>query len=358
MSEHRKAGFAVTLDGRDLGAEFGAGEDLGPKIGPRLISLTVTEKRGGDADQVDIVIHDHDGRMALPRKGARLRVKLGWEAGSDIPLGLVDKGSFKVDDIEWGGPPDIITIRGRSADVAADYATRREKSHRDTTIGAIVAKVAAANGLKASVAAELAGIAVPVLAQDGKSDMALVRALGRRHDARATVKNGRLIFSPIGKPATASGRAIPSATLTRRENERVNYKTVDRGGGDGVEARWHDQSEAKRKTVKAGAAANPSPSGEGSGVGQVKKPKRLKKVYATEADARHAAEAEAKRIKRAGAECDYDLSVGRPDLYPDRPVTLRGFKPEIDATAWLIAEATHTLEANGLTSKLKLETRG
>ncbi len=40
---------------------------------------------------------------------------------------------------------------------------------------------------------------------------------------------------------------------------------------------------------------------------------------------------------------DLSLPLGRPDIYPDRPVTLIGFKLEVDAHPWLIAEAAHTL---------------
>ncbi len=43
-----------------------------------------------------------------------LRVFLGWQA-----TGLVDKGTFIVDEVEYGGLPDQITLRARSADMAS-----------------------------------------------------------------------------------------------------------------------------------------------------------------------------------------------------------------------------------------------
>lgn len=349
------AAFKAILDGRDLGEPE---RDLTGALGGRFVSLTITEKRGGEADQLDIVIHDHDGQMVLPAEGARLAIAIGWARGADVPIGMVDKGSFTVDDVEYSGAPDIVTIRGRSADFASGFRVRRERSHLDTTLGAVIARIAADNGLEARVAPELASIPVPVLAQDGKSDMALVRELGRRFDAVATVKAKRLIFSPVGSPTTTTGRTIAAAALVRGLGDRFTYRRVEREQYDGVEARYHDQDKAARSSVKVGAkaasaAAGPAPSRGRRGDRQVK---RLPRVYGSEGAARRAAEGESRRIKRAGYDFDWELALGRPDLFPDRPVRVSGFKPEIDAKAWLVAEATHTLDANGLSTKLKLET--
>jgi phage protein D len=63
-------------------------------------------------------------------------------------------------------------------------------------------------------------------------------------------------------------------------------------------------------------------------------------------------------MSRGAGEFEYGLALGRPDLYPDRPITLRGFKPEIDAKKWLIAEVSHSFApSEGLKTSLKLETR-
>ncbi|MGF7149421.1 hypothetical protein FHS96_003072 [Sphingomonas zeicaulis] len=328
------AAFSVTLDGRDLT----------DRIAPRLLSLSLSEKRGGEADTLELVVHDHDGAMAIPKTGARISVAIGWAQGRDVRVGVVNKGSFKVDEAEWSGPPDIITIRARSADFTSDYRIRKEKSWKDTTVGAIVTEIAGRNDLQPMIAPELASIAVPVLAQDGRSDMALVRALGRKHDAIATVKNGKLIFSPTGKATTSTGKPIPTATIRRSLGDGYSWRLAERDKYDGAEARYHDQDAAERKTVGAG--------GEG-------KRKRLKKVYANEADAKAAAEAENKRIARKGAELSLKLALGQADLYPDRGVAVAGFKPEIDGTKWLISEVTHRLDGQGgFTSELRLETAG
>lgn len=338
------AGVKITLDGADLNEP----------IEPRLMSLTLSEKRGGEADQLDIVIHDQDKRrpMAIPKEGAKIRLSIGWLRGKDVPIGMVDKGSFKVDEVEWGGPPDTITIRARSADLTDSFRVRREKKHKDTTLGKIIEEIAADNGLKARVAPALASIEVPVMAQDQRSDMALVKALGRRHDAVATVKDGTLIFAPIGAGITASGKPLPSFALSKRESDNYRYSRAKREDYAGVEARYHDQGKAKRETVLVGSPETP-----GRSTTSTRKPKRLKRTFHRKEDARHAAEAEDKRIRRAEAEFEYDCSLGDPRLSPEQKGKVTGFKPEIDGRQWLIAEVTHSLDGNGgLRSKLKLET--
>lgn len=350
------ADFRLTLAGHDLRGDLLADAaaqlvDITARVRPRLIGLSLTEKRGGEADQLDLTLDDADGKLELPRKGAVIRLKLGWRQGDDVPVGLVDKGAFKVDEVEWTeAAPDQVRVTARAADLTAAFRVRRERGWTETTLGAIARDVAAGAGLTPVVAPELAGIAVPALAQHHQSDMALLRRLGREHDAVATVKNGRLLLSPIGRGASPGGRTLPALTIRKGDGGGGRYREVDRTADAGVEARWHDQGTATRHTVTAGG-------GEAGGTGTGKR-HRLRRVFHSEAEAKRAAAAEAGRRRRAEAEFDYTLALGRPDLYPERPVKLSGFKPAADAHAWIIAELSHSLDGQGgLATRVKLETK-
>ena len=129
--------FMLKLDDRDITQNFSH----------RLISLTMTDKRGLEADQLDILLDDSDGLLDLPARGARLSLWLGWEGTP-----LQPKGEFTIDAIEFRGTPDTLTIRGCSADFRGKLNVRREQSWHDTTIGAIVDTIAQRNQLTASVA--------------------------------------------------------------------------------------------------------------------------------------------------------------------------------------------------------------
>lgn len=328
-----RAGWKVTLDGRDITAG----------IDPQNLSVSIGEKRGGEADQLDIVIQDREGKVAIPPAGRTLRISMGWLQGGDLPIGLIDKGSFKVDEARFSGPPDILTIRARSADFTDAFRVRRSRSFVGKTVGEVIRAIAGDNGLKASVDSGLSGKTIPALGHGAKSDAALLAALGRRFDAAATVKAGTLIFAPIGKGKTASGKALPTETITRQQTVSIDYARVERDAYDGTEAVWHDKATGTHKTVQAGH--------KGTG-----KAKRIRKVHHSEADAKQAAEAEATRADRRKAEATLTLAYGRPDITPERPIALAGFKPEIDARKWVVAEATHRMDGQGgLMTDLKLE---
>lgn len=85
--------------------------------------------------------------------------------------------------------------------------------------------------------------------------------------------------------------------------------------------------------------------------------KRLKKIYASESAALQAAEAEWGRTRRAGAKLTLPLSWGRPDIFPEKPITVTGFKPEINAEKWIVVSARHQMDGTGgSTTTLNLET--
>ena len=314
--------------------------DLTGKVRPRLVSLTLSEKRGDAADQLDIVLDDSDGGLAIPPEGAVLRLALGWKQGRDVTPGLIEKGSFKVDDVSHSGPPDQVRIRARAADFASDIRNRREQSWRDTTLGAVLTEIAGRNSLSPRIAPDLAAIALPTVSQSRQSDIAFLRRLGRENDAVATIKDGKLIFARKGAGATTSGIALPTVTIRRRSGDGHNWQRQKRDGQAGVTATWHDRKAARRQTVT---------------VGEKDGAKRLRKTYADEASARRAATAERDRLKRAPATFDCKLALGRPDLYVDLRADVSGFKAGIDG-AWLITDVTHSLDrGSGFTTSLKME---
>lgn len=317
------------------------GTDLTDRIRPRLVSLTLSEKRGDEADQLDIVLSDHDGMLAIPKEGAVLRVQLGWKQGRDVTPGLIDKGSFKVDDVTHSGPPDQITIRARAADFTSEIRNRRAHSWANTTLGAVLSEVAGRNGLTARIAPALASIALTAVSQSRESDVAFLRRLGRENDAVATIKDKHLIFAPKGAGLTSDGRALPTLTIRRRDGDGHSWQRQKRDGQEGVSASWHDRKGAKKQTVTEGKA-------DGA--------KKLRKVYPDEASARRAAKAEQRRLQRAPATLDINLALGRADAYPEARVTVAGFKAEIDGAAWLISEVTHRLsKEGGFKSNLTME---
>lgn len=313
------------------------GQDLTDKLRPRLLELTLSESRGDEADQLDLRIHDHDGRMALPARGVTLSVAIGWQGS-----GLIDKGLFRVDEVEHSGSPDVITVRARSADLTHPLRTRRDRSWHDSTLGAVLRQLARDHGLQARVAEALSGVSIAHLDQADESDAHLLSRLGKRFDAVATVKAGALLFLPIGSGQTAGGAALPTAAIQRAEGDQHRYQLAERETYSGVRAYWNDKPGAQRHEVLVGSGDNA---------------KRLRTSYHSAAEAKQQATAEWKRLQRGAATLSYTLALGRADLYPEQKARVSGFKAEIDATAWLIAKTTHSITGSGgFSTALELET--
>lgn len=327
-AHYRKVRYALVVDGRDISQT----------VRPLLMRLTLRESRGEEADQLDIALDDSLGNLALPPVGARVALQLGYEH-----TGMVDKGEYIVDEIEHGGAPDVVQLRCRSANLRATLRERNTHSWHESTLGAIVQDIAARNGMQARIDASLLDVPVEHIDQTNESDVHFLTRLGRQYDAVATVKKGMLVFLPIGSTRTAGGRQLESITLTRADGDRHRYHLAARDSYSGVRAKWRDKRAAEDKGATAGTEDNL---------------KTLPDTYASEDDALAAAESELGRIQRGAATLEITLAIGQPALMVQSPVNVRGFKPEIDGTDWLCKTVEHSLDDNGLTTRMEMERRG
>ncbi|MGU9822008.1 phage late control D family protein [Pseudomonas sp. LF090] len=314
------------------------GNDIAHLISPRLMTLGLTDNRGVEADQLTITLSDHDGLLSIPPKGAVLRLWLGW---SDT--GLVDKGTYTVDETEHSGAPDVLSIRARSADLRKGLKTKRERSWSNTTLGDVLGDIAIGNGLTATIAGALDGLPILQLDQANESDANLISRLGEEFDAVASVKAGCLLCLPAGGGKTASGMDLPHITLTRADGDQHRYLQADRDSYDGVRAYYYDVNSAKKQEAIAGGGENL---------------KDLRHTYSDQQSALRAARAEFRRLQRGSATLSYTLAMGRPDLIPELTYTLQGVKAEIDEIIWYGGNVEHSLTADGgYTVSLDLESK-
>lgn len=354
--------FMLTVNSKDVTAN----------MRDRLISLTLTDNRGFEADQLDIELDDADGQLAMPVRGAVVTLFLGWKGQA-----LIGKGSFTVDEVEHHGAPDTMTIRARSADFRGSLNSRREVSYHETTLGDIVTQIAGRNKLKPMLADGFAGIAVAHIDQTQETDAKFLTRLATLYGAVAAVKAGRLLFIRPGNGVTISGKPIPQMTITRKDGDRHTFSIADRGAYTGVSASWLHTKDPKPKKVKLqrktkvrqlralehpaakkskAKAAKPPEAKEGDYLaGSEDNVFSLTTVYSSKATAMRAAKAKWEKLQRGVAEFSLTLAMGRADLYPETPVKVSGFKSVIDAQPWLISKVTHSLSNNGYTTQLDFE---
>ncbi|WP_380184632.1 phage late control D family protein [Kalamiella sp. sgz302252] len=353
--------FMLSVNSRDVTAN----------IRDRLISLTLTDNRGFEADQLDLELDDADGLLAMPVRGAVITLFLGWKGQA-----LVGKGEFTVDEVEHHGAPDTMTIRARSADFRGSLNSRREVSYHDTTLGEVVKQIAERNKLSPVLADGFAAQAVSHIDQTQETDAAFLTRLATLYGAVAAVKAGKLLFLRPGSGVTASGKPIPQLNITRQDGDRHSFSIADRGAYTGVSASWLHTKDPKPKKVKVKrkpkekhlralehpaakkkkAAAKTPEAKEGDYLaGTEDNVFALTTVYATKAAAMRAAKAKWDKLQRGVAEFSLTLAMGRADLFPETPVKVSGFKAVIDAQPWLISKVTHSLSGSGYTTALEFE---
>lgn len=312
------------------------GKNITPRINPRLEQLTLSEARSEQADELDIVLTDYDGKLEIPPKGVVLKLALGYKGEA-----LIEKGKFLVDEVQHSGPPDKLTIRARSADLTSDMRRRRSQSWHEQSLGDIIQTIASRNSLQPRIDTELAAISLAHIDQTSESDIAFISRLARHFDAVATVKNGSLIFLKINATKTANGAELPQVTIDRKETQSHSFTSADRDSYSGVRARYENVKAAARGEVLAGCDKNV---------------KELPDIYAKKEEADKAAKAEWQRIERSTSKLELILATGRLDIMPQSIVKVTGFKSDICAITWLAVRVGNSLTADGgLITSLELE---
>lgn len=183
-------------------------------------------------------------------------------------------------------------------------------------------------------------------------------------------------------PQTLSSR--PKAQrAARKEWERLKKNRAQKAAYIGVRASYNDKALGASGTVQWGAAddqaqakaaaktarkdqlkidGQPVPTTPAEPVNAFERTadnvKTLRHVYASKANALRAARAEWRRLKRGMASFSLTLALGIPELQVERPATIRGWKPQIDSTDWIITRVVNNLSGDGgYTQRLEFEIR-
>lgn len=362
-ARHLTPAAELTIDGRRFGTQAMS----------RIISISLTDKRGFEADELTIELDDHDGTIAIPKTGSKITLKLGYQE-----TGLVEKGEYLVSEFTASGSPDRLSITARAADLAETLAEQVEKSWHKQTLYQIIEAIAKKHKYEYIISKDYQNQKIDHIDQTNESDASFMSRLAEQYDAIATIKNGKLLFIPAGESQTASGQPILPTTITRASGDSHSFTYSSSNSYQAVRAYYTDKKTGQKKEVivnKDNAYPNKKTTQQTKTVkGKTFKAKKkendnqkvntdgqkiktLRHLYATESGAWSGARGAFKKIQRGVAEFSITLAVGRPDLYPETPALVKGFKPEIDAEAWLITEVSHKIDSGGYTASIQFEAR-
>ncbi|MCP9269353.1 phage late control D family protein [Xenorhabdus sp. XENO-1] len=344
----KKPAFDLQIGGRQI-----------TSLNERLLSLSLTDNRGFEADTLELAIDDTDGKIELPPRGAEIGVRIGWQGEP-----LIEKGVFVVDEISHGRPPDRLEITARSADFREEFNIKREYSWHDVTVGDVVSAIAGRYNLQPAVSRQLMEIGIDHADQTNESDISFLSRMAEMLGAIATIKNGNLLFIIPGRGVSQSGQPLPVITIHRDSGDRHSFRVADRAAYTGVKAHWLDLNFGKqpattlsRKRKKPGKKKQEKSSRrEGEYLeGADGNVYVMRQTFKTEQTARRAASAKWATLQRGAAEFSITLARGRADLYPDLTASVVGFKTAIDNHQWTISRVVHNLSENGFITQLELE---
>jgi phage protein D len=312
------------------------GKDLTARLNKRLLNLTVTDEAGIKSDTFELTLDDTPPHIDLPTRGQKVVISLGY-----LETGLVTMGTYEIDEVEVSGSPDQIRISGKATSMSGGIKTRRTKGHSGKTFKQIVTEIAARHDLTPVVDDELADLSPAHVAQTNESDMHFLTRLAEDNGGVFKVADGKAVFAKRDRVKSVSGKTVHPVTVTMGQNVLSwRLATQSRGHYAQVTARYHDYKTGQLIDVTVGKSGASS--------------RTLTKRYASEAEARRAANAEADRLKRGTGTLTLDI-VGNARVAAEGRLTTVGFRPGVNGT-WRMKSVKHTLDSGGFKTSIETET--
>jgi phage protein D len=315
--------FSISSGGKDRTAAFA----------DRLLALEVVDALGEEADRLTVTLDDRDQRIAIPPMGAVLEVQLGLLPGARVAV-----GEFAIDGLEFGEAPATFIVSGHSADLLTGIRAPRTGHWADTTLGEIVREVAGRHGLEPLMEPAVASHPVTAVEQAQESDLHLLTRLSRPLDALVKVVEGKLLVIFHGRLASVRGALMPVAPVLRTELSGWRWRSRRRQRYGSCRALWSDRKAGKTAEVIETASGIDGPRAD------------LRRVHATEAEARRAATRHLTRLNRAGRSLTLDFAGFRADLAAGQPLRPIGLRTGVEGQ-WIAMRVTHRLDGSGLTTR-------
>lgn len=293
----------------------------------RLVSATIHDAPGQEADTIELKLDDGGNELVLPAVGAIVDVRFGYRG-----FGSQRMGRFVIEEpqIEGGAGGEFLCLSGRSADMRSDLKEPLSEHFDETTVGGLVQELAGRHGMSAKVDPDLASIQLPYLARVEQSSVDLLTRLADRLGGFFSVKGGMFVLSRFG--------GLAALAVDRSECESWRFSLKPRPSYGRAEAAWFDRERGEVRFEEHRLADGPA--------------RRLRHALPSQAEARTAAKAESERLGRGSGSGSITLA-GRPDILADAPLRTTGFRPEANGV-WRCCGVDHTFSGTYMTT-LELE---
>lgn len=304
-------------------------QDITRLVQDRVISITIQDQNGVDADSATIRLADKNQEIEPPSTGARIDISFGY-----VETGVTSLGAYVVDEVRLSGMPNVMEISAKSADFKSEFKEQKSKVYDEATLRKIVEETAKSLEME-PVIGDIGDKQVDHIDQTNESNMHFLTRLGERYDAVVKPVNGKLTFQKHGEAKNSSGQAPEPVNIDITQCLEWSAVVADYPRYGSVKARTYDKDKAQYVEKTAGEG---SPS------------KTLKQTYPTEQEAQDASDAEMDRLNRGTGEFRLTI-VGNPIIRAEMYINATGFHRAIDGR-WLITEVTHEMGAGGYTTAI------
>ena len=313
-------------------------QDITDKIADRLLSLNVTDEAGIESDAMSIFLDDRDHAIALPPTGTELNIAIGY-----VESGLTDMGLYTVDEIELSGPVQKMCIRGkashtRKTKMLNTLKAPKTRSWDQTSIGAIVTKIAVEHNFEPVISKSLIDTPIPHIDQVSESDINLLSRMAKDYGAIAKPASGRLLFVVQGEGKTVSGQKMPTIPLTIEEVSTWRVLITERPQYKSVVTKWQNLDAAILVQEQVG---------EGGPCYE------MQHTYPNSDAAKAAARAKLASLHRgvAGLELRFP---GRTDIQAECFLSLDRFREGVNGR-WIVSRVEHNINNTGYSCTLSAE---
>ncbi len=304
-------------------------------------SVRVTDAAGFVSDTAELTFANVSplARFIMPRPGAEVEIEMGY------PARFRHMGVYIADEVEESAPPRAITVIGRAkaqGETESGFAPIHQQKTRTwkegLTIEDIAATMAADNRLKPGVTDAAAPIIPGHIDQIDESDLSVLTRIALAHDLIAKPAGGVLFIGRKAEGIKASGQPTPTITLRQADVTRWSMRRSLSEATGTVIATYRDLDAGQDIEVR---------------IGDKEPVRRLRQRFRTEAEARAAADAEARRAGRAKETLEIEMP-GNPGIVAGGKVIPIGFSSAASGE-WMIETATHEVSEAGYRSMVQAQ---
>ncbi|GAA5108178.1 phage late control D family protein [Bartonella jaculi] len=296
----------------------------------RLLTATITDHAGNEADTFEAEFDDSGNDLALPSSNSALQVIFGYENSISAFM-----GRFVVESVVscGGSEGEILRLCGKSASMRKELKEQTSEHFDHQTVGEIVETLAKRHGYQAKVSPQFTKKPLSYVVRTDQSAIDFLTRLADRMQARFLIKDNKFLF--------LSGDNLPTLDIHKHDCSNWEFTLEPRTQYGTIEAAYFDRTKGQQSQVKHQTGFS----------GPVR---RLRGCYTCEEEAQAAAASESDRLCRAVGSGSLSLA-GRPEIMADQPLLLQGFRGEINGP-WKAATVTHRYEKqSGYTTEITLE---